>query len=76
MDNKQLEEFVKSIDQDLEIKEGKQFTEVTVPLSKLYSLARQLRENEESQFDFLFNLFRSGLWTGSWCCLSSPLNSS
>jgi NADH-quinone oxidoreductase subunit C len=56
MDNKQLEDFVKSIDQDLEIKMGKQFTEVSVPLLKLYSLARQLREKEEVQFDFLFNL--------------------
>ena len=37
MDNKQLEDFIKSIDQDLEIKVGKQFTEVSVPLSKLYS---------------------------------------
>ena len=56
MDNKQLEDFIKSIDQDLEIKEGKQFTEVNVPLSKLYSTARQLREKEEALFDFLFNL--------------------
>lgn len=56
MDNKQLEELVKSIDPDLEIKMGKQYTEVIVPLSKLYSLARQLREKEEAQFDFLFNL--------------------
>jgi len=56
MDNKQLEDFVKSIDQDLEIKVGKQFTEVSVPLLKLYSLARLLREKEETQFDFLFNL--------------------
>jgi NADH-quinone oxidoreductase subunit C len=56
MDNKQLEDFVKSIDQDLEIKMGKQFTEVSVPLSKLYTLALQLREKEEAQFDFLFNL--------------------
>jgi len=56
MDNKQLEDFIKSIDQDLEIKEGKQFTEVSVPLSKLYSTARQLREKEETLFDFLFNL--------------------
>ena len=56
MDNKQLEDFVKSIDQDLEIKAGKQFTEVSVPLSKLCSLARQLSEKDEAQFDFLFNL--------------------
>ena len=56
MDKTQTGEFIKSLDQDLEIKEGKQFTEVTVPSSKLYSLARQLREREEAQFDFLFCL--------------------
>ncbi|MBK7710267.1 MAG: NADH-quinone oxidoreductase subunit C [Bacteroidales bacterium] len=56
MDNKQLEDFIKSIDQDLEVRIGKQFTEVIVPPAKLYSLARQLRENEEAQFDFMFNL--------------------
>jgi len=56
MDKIQIGEFVKSLDKDLEIKEGKQFTEVIVPPSKLYSLARQLREREESQFDFLFCL--------------------
>jgi NADH:ubiquinone oxidoreductase subunit C len=56
MDNKQLEDFVKSIDPDLEIKMGKQFTEVSVPLSNLYSLALKLRENKDAQFDFLFNL--------------------
>ena len=56
MDKIQLIEFIKSIDQDLEIKEGKQFIEVTVPQSKLHSLALQLREREESQFDFLFCL--------------------
>jgi NADH-quinone oxidoreductase subunit C len=56
MDKIELGEFVKSIDKDLEIKEGKQYTEVTVPSSKLYSLARQLREREEVKFDFLFCL--------------------
>jgi NADH:ubiquinone oxidoreductase subunit C len=56
MDNKQLEEFVKSIDQDLEIRNGKQFTEVTLLPSQLYAIAKLLREKEEAQFDFLFNL--------------------
>ena len=56
MDKIQLGEFIKSIDQDLEIIEGKQFIEVTVPQSKLHSLARQLHEREEAQFDFLFCL--------------------
>jgi NADH-quinone oxidoreductase subunit C len=54
MNKVELVEFVKSIDKDLEIKEGKQYTEVTVPSSKLYSLAKQLREREEGKFDFLF----------------------
>jgi len=56
MDKIQLGEFIKSIDQELDIKEGKQFVEVTVPPSKLYSLAKQLRDNKEAQFDFLFCL--------------------
>jgi NADH-quinone oxidoreductase subunit C len=56
MDKIELGEFVKSIDKDLEIKEGKQFTEVMVPSSKLYSLAKQLKEREEVKFDFLFCL--------------------
>jgi NADH-quinone oxidoreductase subunit C len=56
MDKIQLAEFVKSIDKDLEIKEGKQYTEVIVPASKLHSLAKQLRERDEVKFDFLFCL--------------------
>ncbi len=56
MDKIQLGEFIKSIDKDLEIKEGKQYLEVTVPPSGLYELAKQLREKEETQFDFLFCL--------------------
>jgi len=56
MNKIELGEFVKSIDKDLEIKEGKQYTEVTVPSSKLYSLAKQLMEREEVRFDFLFCL--------------------
>jgi NADH:ubiquinone oxidoreductase subunit C len=54
MDNIQLEGFIKSIDQELEIKQGRQYTEVTLPPSKLHSLARQIRDNIEAQFDFLF----------------------
>jgi NADH-quinone oxidoreductase subunit C len=54
MDKIQLGEFINSIAGALEIKEGNQYLEVTVPPSLLYKLARQLREKEESQFDFLF----------------------
>jgi NADH-quinone oxidoreductase subunit C len=56
MDKIQLAEFIKSIDPDLEIIQGKQFTEVLLDPSKLYSIARQLREKEETLFDFLFCL--------------------
>ncbi|MEI6049239.1 MAG: NADH-quinone oxidoreductase subunit C [Bacteroidota bacterium] len=56
MDKIQLKEFIISIGQYLEVKEGKQYVEVTVLPSELYSLARQLREREELQFDFLFCL--------------------
>jgi NADH-quinone oxidoreductase subunit C len=56
MDKIQLTEFIKSIGQDLEVKEGKQYVEVTVPPSELYSLAKLLREREEVTFDFLFCL--------------------
>lgn len=56
MDNIQLGEFIKSIDADFDIKEGKQFTEVTVPPAKLHSLASQLREKKETLFDFLVSI--------------------
>jgi NADH-quinone oxidoreductase subunit C len=56
MDKIQLGELIKSLDTELEIKEGKQFLEVTVPPSKLYILAKKLREREDTQFDFLFCL--------------------
>jgi NADH-quinone oxidoreductase subunit C len=54
MDKIQLGDFINSITKGLEIKEGKQYLEVTVPPSVLHKLARQLREKEETQFDFLF----------------------
>jgi NADH-quinone oxidoreductase subunit C len=56
MDKKQLEEFIKTLDPDLEVKEGKQFVEVTLPGTKLYSIAKLLSERNEAQFDFLFCL--------------------
>jgi NADH-quinone oxidoreductase subunit C len=56
MDNIQLGEFIKSIDKDLEVKEGKQYVEVSIPAVKLHSIATQLREREEVKFDYLFCL--------------------
>jgi len=56
MDKLQLTEFLKSIDPELEIKDGHQFPEITVPGTKLHALAQILRDKEELQFDFLFCL--------------------
>jgi NADH-quinone oxidoreductase subunit C len=56
MDKIQLAGFIKSIDPDLEIIQGKQYPEITVTPSKLCSIAKQLREAEEVLFDFLFCL--------------------
>jgi NADH-quinone oxidoreductase subunit C len=56
MDKVQLGELIKSLDKDIEIRESKQFTEVNVPASNLYQLAKQLKENKETSFDFLFCL--------------------
>ena len=56
MDKIQLGELLKSINPEYDIKEGKDYLEVTVPSSLLYAFARQLREREELQFDYLFCL--------------------
>ncbi len=53
MDNVKIEDLIKSLDNDLDIKDGKQFPEISVPPSKLYQTARQLRENKDLDFDFL-----------------------
>ena len=56
MDKLQLGDFIRSLSSDLEIKEGKQYLEVNVPPASLHQVAKQLREREETQFDFLFCL--------------------
>jgi NADH-quinone oxidoreductase subunit C len=56
MDKIQLGEFVKSFLPEAEVKEGKQYCEVTVSPDKLYAAATQLREKEETWFDYLICL--------------------
>ncbi len=56
MDKLKLGEFIRSITRELDIKDGNQFLEVTVPPAGLHQLAKQLRETEELYFDFLFCL--------------------
>jgi NADH-quinone oxidoreductase subunit C len=53
MDKTQLAAFVKNIDTEAEIKEGRQFTEVSVPSARLFELAKKLREINETSFDYL-----------------------
>lgn len=63
MDKTQLTELIRSFDNEAEIREGKQYLEVSVPASRLYKLAKQLRENEKTDYDFLFCM--SGVDYGS-----------
>jgi NADH-quinone oxidoreductase subunit C len=53
MDKTQLAGFVKKIDSEVEIKDGRQYTEVTIPSLKFYQVAQKLRESEETSFDYL-----------------------
>ena len=56
MDKSQLQEFIKSIKPDAEIKDGNMYPEITVKASELFDLAKKLKENESASFDFLVNL--------------------
>jgi len=53
MDNLQLENFVRNLVPEAEIKAGKQFTEASIPAEKLHSVAKSLRDSKETWFDFL-----------------------
>jgi NADH-quinone oxidoreductase subunit C len=56
MDKIQLGDFVKLLIPEAEVKEGKQYTEITVPASELHSAAKKLRESEETHFDYLISI--------------------
>jgi NADH:ubiquinone oxidoreductase subunit C len=56
MDNSKLSELIRSFDTEIEIKEGKQYLEISVPASNLFRIASLLKENEDTFFDFLFCL--------------------
>jgi NADH-quinone oxidoreductase subunit C len=56
MDKTQLGEFVRSLDPDIEVVDGKQYPEVNVPPEKLFELAKKLKESNETLFDYLFCL--------------------
>jgi len=54
MDNDKLKEKVLSIIPNAEVVMGKQYLEVTVIPGKIHELAKQLKENPETNFDYLF----------------------
>jgi NADH-quinone oxidoreductase subunit C len=56
MDKVQLAEFITRISPDSQVIQGKQFTEVTVTPVQLHSLAVELKNNKETDFDFLLCL--------------------
>jgi NADH:ubiquinone oxidoreductase subunit C len=56
MDKVQLIQLIKTLEPDSELKEGKQYAEVSIPPAKLYSLAKTLRENKQTSLDYLMCL--------------------
>lgn len=54
MDNEKLKEKVLAIVPGAEIIEGKQYLTVTVMPGKLHALAKQLKEDPQTSFDYLF----------------------
>jgi len=56
MDKAKLSELIRSFDKEAEVTEGKQFVELYIPASNLYKLAKRLREDETTDFDFLYCL--------------------
>lgn len=56
MDNSQLADKIRSFEPDAAVSQGKQFLEVTVPPSGLFSLAKKIKEDQDTAFDFLFCL--------------------
>jgi NADH/F420H2 dehydrogenase subunit C len=56
MDKEQLKSTILSLVPEAEFVENPQFTQFLIPTGKLHELARQLRENPETAFDYLFDL--------------------
>jgi NADH:ubiquinone oxidoreductase subunit C len=56
MEKSKLAEAIKNSGHSAEVKEGKQYIEVTVPPEKFHSLMKTLREKEEFLFDYMFSL--------------------
>jgi NADH:ubiquinone oxidoreductase subunit C len=53
MNKTELAEYVRPLAEGCEVKEGKQFTEVILPAEQLHKVARKLKDDEKTSFDFL-----------------------
>jgi len=56
MTNEALKQFITTISPSVQFAENQQYLTVTVSPDNLYQLAKTLKENEETYFDFLFCL--------------------
>jgi NADH-quinone oxidoreductase subunit C len=54
MDNALLKELVTAIIPDASVEDGRQFLTVTVSPAQLHQLLKSLKENPETDFDFMF----------------------
>jgi len=53
MNKTELAEYVRSFAEGCEVKEGKQFAEISMPAAQLHAVALKLRDDEKTSFDFL-----------------------
>lgn len=56
MEVAELLQYITPISEDIEVKAGKQYTEIVVSFEKLHPLMTVLRQTPALQFDYLFNL--------------------
>ena len=74
MTNEQLKEKILRIASNAEVAEGKQYLEATIPAGRILSLAKTLKESEDTAFDYLYCL--SGVDYGDHFALLYHLTSS
>ena len=56
MEKTQLIESLKKLMPELELSDNKQFTEITIPVTKLHSFADKLKNDSSLAFDYVFCL--------------------
>ena len=56
MTNQELKDNIQKIEPSAIIEEGKQYLNISVTPDKWYNLAKELKENQQLAFDYLFNL--------------------